>query len=334
MKHLVSILIPAYNAEAWIAHTVRSALAQTWPSKEIVIVDDGSRDHTLAIAQQFASKNVQVVTQDNQGAAASRNRAFSLCQGDYIQWLDADDLLSPDKVAKQMEVRERGCSNRTLLSCGWGHFMYRPRRAVFRSTSLWHDLSPRDWLFRKLDHHLHMADSTWLVNRELTESAGPWDTRLVFDDDGEYFCRVLLASDGVRFVPEGAVFYRMTGYDRLSYVGASSEKLESQWISMQLHIGYLRSLEDSERVREACVKYLQYLLMDFYPWRLDIARKAEHLATDLGGRLEIPHFSWKYEWIRRALGWGAAKMVQEYIQRIKLSVRRRWDKALFLLEGQ
>jgi glycosyltransferase involved in cell wall biosynthesis len=96
MKPLVSILIPAHNAEAWIADTVRSAIGQSWPRKEIIIVDDGSTDQTFAVARGFASKDVTVVTHENQGAASTRNYAFSLCQGDFIQWLDADDLLSPD----------------------------------------------------------------------------------------------------------------------------------------------------------------------------------------------------------------------------------------------
>src|ERR1700730_16025191 len=117
MKPLVSILIPAYNAEKWIADTIRSALAQTWPRKEIIIVDDGSADQTLRLAPQFASATVSVVTQENQGASAARNKAFDLCQGDYIQWLDADDLLPRDKIAKQMEAAG-GCQNRrTLFSC-------------------------------------------------------------------------------------------------------------------------------------------------------------------------------------------------------------------------
>src|SRR5512140_2969405 len=132
MKPLVSILIPAYNAGEWIADTIQSALSQTWPSIEIIIIDDGSKDQTLSVARRFASKNVNVVTQPNQGAAATRNNAFNLCQGDYIQWLDADDLLSPDKVAKQMEIAERCENPRTRLSSGWGHFMYRPSRARFR----------------------------------------------------------------------------------------------------------------------------------------------------------------------------------------------------------
>src|SRR6266436_3094234 len=146
MKPLVSILIPAYNAEPWLAETIGSALGQTWPNKEIVVVDDGSRDRTLSIARQFASKCVSVVTQENQGASAARNRAFELCQGDYIQWLDADDLLWADKIAKQMAAAQECQDKRRLLSSSWGYFMYRPSRARFLPTPLWCDLSPIEWL--------------------------------------------------------------------------------------------------------------------------------------------------------------------------------------------
>ncbi len=114
MKPLVSILIPAYNAEAWISDTLRSAIAQTWEPKEIIVVDDGSTDRTLAVARQFESDQLRVVTQKNQGAAATRNKAFSLCQGDYIQFLDADDLMGPDKIAKQMEALGQSPNKRTL----------------------------------------------------------------------------------------------------------------------------------------------------------------------------------------------------------------------------
>src|SRR5438128_6673995 len=131
MKPLVSILIPAYNAEGWIGDTLLSAIAQTWPRKEIIVVDDGSTDRTLAVAQQFESSGVRVVTHKNQGAAATRNTAFSLSEGDYIQWLDADDLLAPDKIAKQMEAADNCQSKTTILSSAWGPFMYRSYRTKF-----------------------------------------------------------------------------------------------------------------------------------------------------------------------------------------------------------
>ena len=76
MTPLVSILIPAYNAERWIAETIRSALRQTWPNKEIIVVDDGSADGTLTVVRQFESNEVRVVTQPNQGAAAAQKQSI------------------------------------------------------------------------------------------------------------------------------------------------------------------------------------------------------------------------------------------------------------------
>lgn len=332
-KIVVSILIPAYNAQEWIADTICSAIAQTYEPKEIIVVDDGSTDQTLTIAHRFASESVKVVTQENQGAAAARNKALSLSCGAYIQWLDADDLLAPDKIAEQMGVLSQCQSKQTLLSSAFGRFKYRHHRAEFIPTGLWCDLSPVEWLIRKMGQNVYMQTATWLVSRELTDAAGPWDTRLLGDDDGEYFCRVLLASDGVRFVPEAKVFYRAPWVNTLSYIGGSSRKLEAHWLSMQLHIRYLRSLEDSERVRAACLEYLQTCLIYFFPERPDLVTQMKQTARDLGYSLEPPHLPWKYAWVRSLFGWSAAKFLQVFLPRLKWSVQKSWDKALFKIEG-
>lgn len=332
MNPLVSILIPAYAAEEWIADAIRSALGQTWPRKEIVIVDDGSKDQTLSVARQFASKDVSVLTQLNRGASAARNKAYSISQGDYIQWLDADDILAPDKIERQMHELGSCRSNRTALSSGWGHFIYRWEKAEFTATPLWEDLEPAEWLYRKLDQNLHMQPATWLVSRDLCQAAGPWDERLSLDDDGEYFCRVLLASDGVRFVPEARVYYRRSGLSSLSNVDLSDKKLESLCLSMKLHVSYLRSLEDTDRVRGACQAYLQRWLIYFYPQRLDLVEQLQELAVGMGGKLTTPRFSWKYDWMRKTFGWNAARRVQTYFPQLKWSVARSWDKLLFRLQ--
>lgn len=332
MKPLVSILIPAYNAASFIAQTLESAVGQTWPNKEIVVVDDGSKDDTLAIARRFEAGNVKVVTKANEGAAATRNKAFSLCQGEFIQWLDADDLLSPNKVADQMAWMEQGGSRRTLLSGAWGTFMYRPQRAEFVPGPLWADLSRADWLVRKMANNQHMQTATWLVSREVTEAAGPWNTQLLGDDDGEYFCRVLLAADAVKFVPEAKVFYRMAGASRLSYIGKSDRKMVAQLASMKLHISYIRSLEESERVRAACVRYLQTWLPNFYPQRPDLVEEAQQIARSLGGELKTPRFPWKYAWIQKMFGWDAAQRAQLMLPQMKWNLIRSWDRALSRLD--
>jgi glycosyltransferase involved in cell wall biosynthesis len=332
-KPLVSILVPAYNAEEWIADSLKSAVAQTWPNTEVIVVDDGSKDRTLEVARRFASDRVKVISQKNAGAAAARNAAFAASSGDYIQWLDADDLLAPDKVEQQMRIAEQYPGKRTLLSSGWGRFLYRRSRANFVPTLLWADLSQAEWLIRKMENNLHMQTATWLVTRELTEAAGPWNTKLLGDDDGEYFCRVLMQSDGVRFAPESKVFYRMAGPSSLSYIASSDKKKDAQLHSMRLHIGYLRSLEDTPRSRAACVQYLQNWLVNFHPERPDLVQQMQQLAVELGGHLEVPELSWKYRWIQALVGGIGAKRAQVRLRQLKWSVVRFWDKTLFRMEN-
>lgn len=331
MKPLVSILIPAYNAQEWIAETLQSALSQTWENKEIIVVDDGSRDKTFDAAQRFSSSRVRVVKQENQGAAAARNKALSLCQGRYIQWLDADDLLSPNKVSRQMAVVEERQDDRLLLSCAWGSFMYRSDKASFNPTPLWNNLTPAEWLILKLAQNLYMQPATWLVSRELTDAAGLWNTALKVDDDGEYFCRVLLQSSEVEFVPVAKVYYRASGSGSLSYIGLSDAKLASQLESMKLHIAYLRSMEDSDRARAACVQFLQNWVPFIYPNRPDLVKESERMAAELGGKLEMPTLSWKYSWIKTILGWNTAKRAQLFFPRAKWSVLRFVDKICYRL---
>ena len=331
MKPLVSILITAYNAENTIADTLESAIAQTWQRKEIIVVDDGSTDSTAEVARGF--KEVRVVSTENYGLSGAQNNAFPLSQGDYIQYLDADDLLAPDKIERQLAALRECDSRRILLSSPWAPFYYRVRHACFVRNSLWQDLSPVDWLSRAMRENLHMQNATWLVSRQLAKAAGPWDTRLHFDQDGEYFCRVVLASEGTRFVPRTGIYYRASGANSVSFIGNSDKKKDSLLLTMKLHIQYLRSLEDSERVRKSCLAYIQTWYRNFYPERPDLMQEAQQLAAMLGGRLEIPKLSWKYLWIQKLFGFTAARQVCQQWNQYKSSVMRSWDKALFRLEG-
>jgi hypothetical protein len=176
---------------------------------------------------------------------------------------------------------------------------------------------------------IHMQNATWLVSRELTEAAGPWDTRLHYDQDGEYFARVLLASEGTRFVPGTGIFYRVTTMNRISYIGNSDRKKDSLLLAMKLHIQYLRSLEDSDRVRAACLAYMQIWYHIFYPDRPDIIAELSELAAQLQGRLEVPDLRWKYAWMKPIFGWKAAKWAQSVIPQLKAQCFRHYDKAMF-----
>lgn len=328
MSGLVSILIPAYNAERFVADTIRSALAQTWPHKEIIVVDDGSRDRTLEIATGFESAGVRVVSQANTGACGARNRAFSLCRGDYIQWLDADDLLHPEKIERQMRAAHGGGASRTLLTCAWAPFYFRPEAAKFEPDALWRDLTPIDWLVTKFNNSVWMNPTVWLVSRRLSERAGPWDERLTAsgDDDGEYICRVLAASDGVRFVAEAKCWYRTGIPGSLAWnKGYSDKVLHPLCLTLELCIGHLLAMEDSPRTRQAALRYLQSLLRKFYGNNEALTQHLFNLARELGGELRPPTIGWKYAPIAGLFGEPAARRLMNRWHATKARARARLD---------
>jgi len=102
MGPLVSILIPCYNAERWVAQAIESALQQRWAENEIIVVDDGSTDRSLDIIRQYDGR-IRWETGPNRGGNSARNRLLELARGEWVQYLDADDYLLPHKIARQME---------------------------------------------------------------------------------------------------------------------------------------------------------------------------------------------------------------------------------------
>ena len=273
MKQLVSILIPAFNAEKWIGGCIASALAQEWPRKEIIVVDDGSNDSTLEIAKSYTSPIVHVTTQKNLGAGAARNHALSVAQGDYIQWLDADDLLAPDKIALQLAGAEPGQTSRVLLSGSWGKFHHQPERAKFIPNLLWESLMPLEWMYRKVEYGLWMAIESWLVSRRLTEIAGPWNESLRLGIDGEYFNRILSFSENVRFIPDARCICRRGNFGISSSMTLNNNKLDSLAFVVFSSTKTLLSMENSKRTRNAALKHLNRYSIYFFPDRPDIIEK-------------------------------------------------------------
>src|ERR1700678_360427 len=115
-RPLVSILIPCYNAVPYLGATLDSALAQSYPNTEIIVVDDGSSDDSLSVARGYEPR-VRVLAGPQRGASAARNTATQESRGEYLQYLDADDLLLPDAVASR--VQHLGDTGADVASGDW-----------------------------------------------------------------------------------------------------------------------------------------------------------------------------------------------------------------------
>ncbi len=204
MEALVSIIIPVYNSEKYLGDTIRSAIEQTYTDKEIIIVDDGSTDNSLNIAGSFGSDTVRVFSQENKGASAARNLGLNHAQGIYIQFLDADDLLSPDKIAAQVKMLA-GKAN-VMAVCSTVHFKegedYQlSKPSEYEERFLYSTDDPVGFMINLWggnDFNASMIQpNAWLTPIALIDQFGNWDEQITLDDDGEFFSRMALNSKGI-----------------------------------------------------------------------------------------------------------------------------------------
>jgi glycosyltransferase involved in cell wall biosynthesis len=280
---LVSIIIPVYNKEAYIRETLDSALGQTYSNTEIILVDDGSTDGSFEILKEYLEKNpdkINLIDQDNQGVSVSTNVGIHASKGEYIQFLDADDLMSSDKIENQMGLL-RGKPKDVLASCEWVTFKNSIQEISKVPYGIFQDFdSGIDWLLRAWNHQEMMADSSWLAHKELILRAAPWNETLSINQDGEFFSRVLSHCKGVIFDPDSIVYYRS-----LNEGNVSQQKSEKAWISLlesyRCYEKNILQMEDSPRVRVALKKVYQKFIYDCFPNHPDLINEAEVLMNSL-----------------------------------------------------
>jgi glycosyltransferase involved in cell wall biosynthesis len=203
---LVSIIVPAFNAEATLAETLRSALAQAHSNIEVIVVDDGSTDATAAIAERFASEDIRLtlIRTANVGIAAARNLAIAASKGDYVAPLDADDLWHPAKIARQVAAAEGALEPPGFVYCwlrlidGEGAIVGSNPRYGFRGRVI----------HRHLYANLVGTGSGMLASRAALAEAGGYDARLEACED--YLLQLRIASlFPVELVPEYLVGHRL-----------------------------------------------------------------------------------------------------------------------------
>ncbi len=211
-KKLVSVVIPCYNAQAWIAQAIDSCLQQTYQPLEIIVIDDGSTDRSLEIIKRY-DQNIYWETGCNQGGNKARNRGFSLAQGEYIQFLDADDYLLPEKIAAQVECLETQQGD--VAYGDWRYQVHFPN-----GTS---ELEPiqvagpkKDFLESLLSNEEWVAASSVLYTRHAVEKCGGWDENLPAAQDRDLLMRTAL--EQAKFVHQSGCYsiYRRYGNNTVS----------------------------------------------------------------------------------------------------------------------
>jgi glycosyltransferase involved in cell wall biosynthesis len=201
----VSVVIPCYNGANFLRDTLRSVLAQTLPPLEVIVVDDGSTDDSAAIAESFGPP-VRVFRQPNQGESVARNRGIEEARGDWVAFLDADDLWLPEKLAEQAKLVAPGVG----AVCSGNLARYSDGREVYHGTRPeWFD---RSWV---LEHGAPCHISTLLVRRDLPVRFPTWTS---WSEDLVYYLD-LLGHTRIAIADRPLVVY-------LKHAGAQTARLE------------------------------------------------------------------------------------------------------------
>jgi glycosyltransferase involved in cell wall biosynthesis len=305
---LVSVLIPCFNAARYIGETLESVFRQTWPAIEIVVIDDGSTDGSAREISRIARSNLLFVKAEHRGAAASRNEAVERSSGDFIQYLDADDLISPDKIS--LQIRRLIESPRSIASCEWGRFYTRAQDTRFNPEAVWCDLGPLEWLAASRADGLGMMfPALWLIPRSIVTLAGPWNDNLTVLDDTEYFTRVILQAEQVLFCADARACYRSGIRGSLSGRKSPSAWL-SQFKAIDLSEQHVLARENSERMRRGFALSWQHLAHSIYPYDPKLAEKALVRARTLHTVRIDPDGGLAFRWLSHLVGWRAARRLQ------------------------
>ena len=300
---LISVIIPAYNAERWLGGAITSALAQTWRDLEVIVVDDGSNDGTVGVVQEFSDARLVLVRQANLGQSAALNRGVAESRGEFIKLLDADDWLNPGHLAAMISVL--GDGGNEVAACGWGYFVDDPRLVTVRAEHVNHDYSePLEWLVDSLTRDEGMMGGwKWLIPREVWNKAGGYDARLNLNNDFHFSIKLLLASEGVRFA-EGAVYSYRKGISAALSASKGRTSMESAFLTTKLGTDLLLERENSERIHRICADRFQSWLFQFFPFYPDLVAETEKRIYELGGsdlelqggqilRMLLPVIGWK-----------------------------------------
>lgn len=133
-KALVSIVMPAYNCEKYVVEAVNSVLAQTYQNWELLVLDDGSKDNTLQMINEFRNKDSRIrplQNEKNMGVSATRNRGIELASGDWIAFLDSDDMWEPSKLEKQLEIAEKKAAEFLFTGSSYINEEGEPYKGIF-----------------------------------------------------------------------------------------------------------------------------------------------------------------------------------------------------------
>lgn len=318
---LVSVIIPFFNNERHLGDAIRSAMDQTWTNLEIILIDDGSKDNSYAVASSFDDERISIFRQENSGASAARNKGLREAKGEFIQYLDADDLISSGKIEAQMRLlldnKDYLCTCPTVYFFEDEDPLQQPEGHSWISNG---SSDPVDFLIKLYGGDLigpeyggMIAVHSWLCSTDIIKKAGPWDETLSMDDDGEYFCRVMLAAKGICYAENAVSYYRK----HLTAKSLTASLNEKTYLSMlkaiDLKYQHLKTVfSDTLLLNKIFATFYWTTGVSTYPHFKNISGEAIKKAKTLGYSGKKYHSGPVSNLLVKVLGWRVMRRINYF----------------------
>ena len=214
---VISVIVPVFNGEKTISETIRSILNQTFQDLEILIINDGSTDNTLEILSEFEDERIKIFSYENGGLPVARNRGIEQSSGDFVTFLDADDLWEPEKLEEQLKSLRH--NPKAGVSYSWTSFIDENSQflyawePVYYSGDVYPDLLLRNFI---------SSGSNIMIKRSVIEKAGYFDPNLKSVEDWDYYLR-LAALCEFAVVPKYHILYRKSSQSMTAKVDVMEE---------------------------------------------------------------------------------------------------------------
>lgn len=225
---LISIILPVYNAEKYLKETIQSVLNQTYINYEIIAVNDGSKDSSFEILQQFTDHRIQIINKENTGVSDTRNAAIKAAKGEYVCFLDADDYLAPEYLQRMYETAET--KNADMVVCNYIPFRGAPSFDNTKAIAV--SIQSAETLIQA-----GVMTSSWtklIKTTTLLKYNILFDRNMTFGEDLFFCWKAFLASNNVWMIDEKLYGYRMTyGSATNKYHPGLYEKYKAAFINLK-----------------------------------------------------------------------------------------------------
>lgn len=282
MNPLISIIIPVFNSEAYIGETLESCIKQTYRNLEIIIVNDGSTDNSEEVIKHITDRRIQYYLINNSGPCYARNFGIAKASGTLFQFLDADDILDPEKIEKQV-IKYCVYGDEYIYSGVMGNIVGNDKNLEKNFEFYYRNLIPEKFFNEMFSHFgKYYTTGMWLVPKNLIEQTTGWDENVLLNNDGEYFSRLIMLSKMVIFCP-GAVFYYRRDVVMSVSKCLNEKRIYESWLySYKCYVKNFKLFFERKTAHELGRKALSVYFCNSYPNHPDLLKECKKEISKLG----------------------------------------------------